>query len=131
MLSGEEIDAQRAGVPRAGVMIISTRERTELRFNGEWLGKLSLRGGRPAARTATVARMLERDDFAKRFAAQAADLRLGAPVPAHAGATTRWRSRPTSSSAAPTSSTTCSLGREVMEAYGLEPQVALTVAASS
>jgi tyrosyl-tRNA synthetase len=45
------------------------RERTEIRFNGEWLGKLSYAEVVRLARTITVARILERDDFAKRFAA--------------------------------------------------------------
>jgi tyrosyl-tRNA synthetase len=44
------------------------RERTEVRFNGEWLGKLSYAEVVRLARTITVARILERDDFAKRFA---------------------------------------------------------------
>src|SRR5919197_500369 len=44
-------------------------ERTELRFNSEWLGKLDFAEILGLTRTTTVARMLERDDFAKRFAA--------------------------------------------------------------
>jgi tyrosyl-tRNA synthetase len=44
-------------------------ERTEVRFNGEWLGALSYADTVELARTMTVARLLERDDFAKRFAA--------------------------------------------------------------
>jgi tyrosyl-tRNA synthetase len=44
------------------------REQTEIRFNGEWLGKLSYADVVRLARTITVARILERDDFAKRFA---------------------------------------------------------------
>src|SRR6266576_2764026 len=44
-------------------------ERTEVRFNGEWLGALSYAEVVRLARTMTVARLLERDDFAKRFAA--------------------------------------------------------------
>ena len=47
----------------------STAERTEIRFNGEWLGKLSYAEVVRLARTITVARILERDDFAQRFAA--------------------------------------------------------------
>jgi tyrosyl-tRNA synthetase len=43
-------------------------ERTEVRFNGEWLGALSYADTVELARTMTVARLLERDDFAKRFA---------------------------------------------------------------
>src|SRR5207342_1831505 len=46
------------------------RERTELRFNSEWLGKLDYAEIVRLTRTATVAQLLERDDFAKRFAAQ-------------------------------------------------------------
>jgi tyrosyl-tRNA synthetase len=45
-------------------------ERTEVRFNGEWLGKLDYAELVRLTRTGTVARLLERDDFAKRFAAR-------------------------------------------------------------
>jgi len=45
-------------------------DKTELRFNSEWLGKLDFAELLRLARTTTVARLLERDDFAKRFAAQ-------------------------------------------------------------
>src|SRR5829696_608112 len=47
---------------------ILDRERTEIRFNGEWLGKLDYAELVRLTRTGTVARLLERDDFAKRFA---------------------------------------------------------------
>ncbi len=46
---------------------ILDRERTEVRLNGEWLGALSYADTVRLARTMTVARLLERDDFAKRF----------------------------------------------------------------
>jgi tyrosyl-tRNA synthetase len=46
---------------------ILDRERTEIRFNGEWLGKLDYAELVRLTRTGTVARLLERDDFAKRF----------------------------------------------------------------
>jgi tyrosyl-tRNA synthetase len=49
---------------------ILDRDRTELRFNGEWLGKLDYAEIVRLTRTGTVARLLERDDFAKRFAAR-------------------------------------------------------------
>jgi tyrosyl-tRNA synthetase len=48
---------------------ILDRTRTEIRFNGEWLGKLSYAEVVRLARTLTVARLLERDDFANRFRA--------------------------------------------------------------
>ena len=47
-------------------------ERTEVRFNGEWLAKVDFAEVLRLTRTVTVARILERDDFAKRFAAQQA-----------------------------------------------------------
>jgi len=47
-------------------------DRTEIRFNGEWLGKLDYAELVRLTRTGTVARLLERDDFAKRFDAREA-----------------------------------------------------------
>ncbi|MEO7067755.1 MAG: tyrosine--tRNA ligase [Rhodanobacter sp.] len=44
--------------------------RTELRFNSEWFGKMSAADLIKLAAQHTVARMLERDDFTKRYAAQ-------------------------------------------------------------
>jgi tyrosyl-tRNA synthetase len=46
------------------------RERTEVRFNNEWFGKMAAADMIKLAAQHTVARMLERDDFAKRYAAQ-------------------------------------------------------------
>src|SRR5579875_2327161 len=46
------------------------REKTELRFNSEWFGKMDAADMIRLAAQHTVARMLERDDFARRFAAQ-------------------------------------------------------------
>ena len=51
---------------------ILDRDRTEIRFNGEWLGKLDYAELVRLTRTGTVARLLERDDFAKRFDAREA-----------------------------------------------------------
>jgi tyrosyl-tRNA synthetase len=48
---------------------ILDRDRTEVRFNSEWLEALGTEGILDVAASATVARMLERDDFAKRFTA--------------------------------------------------------------
>lgn len=44
--------------------------KTEVRRNSEWFGKMSLLDALQLARQMTVARMLERDDFAKRYAAK-------------------------------------------------------------
>ena len=86
---------------------ILDRDRTEVRFNGEWLGKLEYAELVRLTRTGTVARLLERDDFAKRFAAHE-PISVSELLYPFAQATTRSRSRPTSRSAEPTSSTTCS-----------------------
>ena len=52
------------------VFKVLDRDRTELRFNSEWFGKMSAADMVRLAAQHTVARMLERDDFAKRYAAQ-------------------------------------------------------------
>ena len=54
------------------VFKVLDRERTEVRFNMEWFGKMSAVDMTRLAGQLTVARMLERDDFAKRYAAQQA-----------------------------------------------------------
>ena len=52
------------------VFKVLDRERTEIRFNSEWFGKMGAADMIRLAGQLTVARMLERDDFAKRYAAQ-------------------------------------------------------------
>ena len=49
------------------VFRILDRERTEVRFNSEWLDKLGFEGIIRLAAQFTVSQMLERDDFHKRF----------------------------------------------------------------
>ena len=102
-------------------------ERTELRFNSEWLSKLDFAEILRLTRTTTVARILERDDFHKRFGAnepisisellypmmQAYDS-VAVEADVELGGTDQTYN--------------LLMGREVMTAYGLEPQVALTVA---
>jgi tyrosyl-tRNA synthetase len=104
---------------------ILDRDKTEVRLNGEWLGKLSYADTVRLARTMTVARLLERDDFAKRFSAHVpislsellypvmqaydsvaieADVEIG-------GTDQRFN---------------LLAGRDVMPQYGLEPQVVMT-----
>jgi tyrosyl-tRNA synthetase len=125
IIDPEEIDrnAQRY-FEHASTIIDPTR--TELRFNSEWLSKLDFAEILRLTRTTTVARMLERDDFAKRFAAkepvsvsellyplmQAYDS-VAVEADVELGGTDQTYN--------------LLMGRDVMEAYGLEPQVALTV----
>src|SRR5438105_7042691 len=124
ILSDEEIDAN-AKTYLEQAMVVLDPDRTEVRYNGEWLSKLSYADVVRLARTITVARLLERDDFEKRMAAQQpisisellyplmqgydsvaieADVELGGTDQLY----------------------NLLAGREIMEAYGLEPQVALT-----
>ncbi|MFU8833015.1 MAG: tyrosine--tRNA ligase, partial [Wenzhouxiangella sp.] len=49
------------------VFKILDRTRTEVRFNSEWFGKMSAADMIRLASKHTVARMLERDDFKKRY----------------------------------------------------------------
>ena len=66
MLSMEEIEANAATFQEQALLILDS-ERLEVRRNSEWLAKIDLLG---LTRTTTVAQLLERDDFAKRWAAQ-------------------------------------------------------------
>jgi tyrosyl-tRNA synthetase len=50
--------------------LILDMDRVEFRYNSEWLGKLSFSDVIGLAGKVTVARMLERDDFSKRYFAQ-------------------------------------------------------------
>ncbi|WP_299344136.1 tyrosine--tRNA ligase [uncultured Pseudoxanthomonas sp.] len=52
------------------VFKVLDREKTEVRFNSEWFGRMGAADMIRLAGQHTVARMLERDDFAKRYAAQ-------------------------------------------------------------
>jgi tyrosyl-tRNA synthetase len=52
------------------VFKVLDRERTEVRFNSEWFDTMTAADMVRLAAQHTVARMLERDDFAKRYAAQ-------------------------------------------------------------
>jgi len=65
-LSREDI-ARNAETYAAQVFKVLDRERTEVRFNSEWFGKMDASDMIRLAAQHTVARMLERDDFSKRF----------------------------------------------------------------
>ncbi|HET8556693.1 MAG TPA: tyrosine--tRNA ligase [Gaiellaceae bacterium] len=124
IIDPEEIDRMAARFFESAYTILDP-ERTEVRFNGEWLKELDFAGVLRLTRTTTVARMLERDDFANRFAAnepisvsellyplmQAYDS-VAIEADVELGGTDQLYNLLT--------------GRDVMEAYGLEPQVVLT-----
>jgi tyrosyl-tRNA synthetase len=65
-LTKDEILAN-AETYKAQVFKILDREKTEVRFNSEWLGKLGFEGFIRLAAKFTVSQMLEREDFHKRF----------------------------------------------------------------
>ncbi len=65
-LSRDEIDAN-AQTYRRQIFKILDPERTELRFNSEWMDVMSTAEIIKLAAKHTVARMLERDDFKKRY----------------------------------------------------------------
>src|ERR1022692_3659395 len=65
-LSREQID-QNAETYKAQVFKILDRDKTEVRFNSEWLSRLGFEGFIRLAAKFTVSQMLEREDFHKRF----------------------------------------------------------------
>jgi tyrosyl-tRNA synthetase len=125
ILSDDEIESNAARFVEQASTIIDP-ERTEVRFNGEWLAELDFAEILRLTRTTTVAQILERDDFANRYRArepisisellyplmQAYDS-VAIEADVELGGTDQLYN--------------LLAGREVMQAYGLEPQVALTV----
>src|SRR5881398_689689 len=124
VLTDEEIETNAHTYVDQAMQILDP-ERTEVRYNGEWLSKLSFADVVRLTRIMTVARLLERDDFATRYAAQEpisvsellyplmqaydsvaieADVELGGTDQLY----------------------NLLAGRELMQHYGLEPQVILT-----
>ncbi len=124
ILSDDEIDRNAQRYWEHAATIIDP-DMTEVRFNGEWLSKLDYADIIRITRLTTVARLLERDDFAKRFEAKApisvsellyplmqaydsvaveADIELGGTDQLY----------------------NLLMGRDLMQAFGLEPQLVMT-----
>ncbi len=124
ILDDDEID-RNAKTYIEQAMIILDRERTEVRFNGEWLAKLDFAEILRLTRTTTVSQILERDDFANRYSTgqpisisellyplmQAYDS-VAVEADVELGGTDQLYN--------------LLAGRTVMEAYGLQQQVVLT-----
>ncbi len=68
VLPDDVLDANAGSFAEQAFRILD-RERTEVRFNSEWLGALTYAEVVRLTRTLTVAQLLERDDFSKRFRA--------------------------------------------------------------
>jgi len=70
MLNREQIEGNaKTYLAQAGKVLDTRPEKLEIRPNSEWLGKLNLADALKLAGKMTVARMLERDSFEKRYKA--------------------------------------------------------------
>jgi len=124
-LTPEEIKAN-AATYEAQIFKILDPERTRIEFNSRWMNELSAAGLIQLAARHTVARMLERDDFSKRY-------KSGQPIAIHeflyplvqgydsvvlqadvelGGTDQKFN---------------LLVGRQLQESYGQEPQVVLTM----
>ena len=65
-LTDEQVKAN-AETYKEQIFKVLDKDKTEIRFNSEWLSKLAFDDVLNLAATTTVARMMERDDFQKRF----------------------------------------------------------------
>ncbi|HEV7300823.1 MAG TPA: tyrosine--tRNA ligase [Tepidisphaeraceae bacterium] len=75
-LSGDEIDSNaKTYVAQIDKVLRTDPEHLEIRFNSEWLGKMGLVDIIKLASRKTVAQVLTREDFAKRYA-EGTDVRL-------------------------------------------------------
>ncbi|HEU4972020.1 MAG TPA: tyrosine--tRNA ligase [Gaiellaceae bacterium] len=124
ILSEDEIDRNADTYVDQALQIL-VPEQTEVRRNSEWLAKLSFADVIQLTRMMTVAQMLERDDFAGRYSTgqpisvsellyplmQAYDS-VAVEADVELGGTDQLYN--------------LLAGREVMQAYGLDPQVVLT-----
>jgi tyrosyl-tRNA synthetase len=126
ILSDEEIDANaRLYLDQAKVILRDDPDLLDVRYNGEWLSKLTYADVVRLGRITTVARMLERDDFEKRY-------RTGEPISVSELLYPLMQAYDSVAIEADVElGGTDQLynllaGREVMEAFGLEPQVVLT-----
>jgi tyrosyl-tRNA synthetase len=125
VLSGEEIDAHaRTYVEQAGKVLL-TDDRLELRHNSEWLDM-------PAedlfrlARVPTVAQLLERDDFSKRWAASEPISLLELLYPVLQGYDS-VAIRADVELGGTDQTFNLLMGRSIQTAYGLPPQSILTM----
>jgi len=124
-LTREQIE-ENARTYERQVFKILDRHKTEIRFNSEWLGALGSEGMIRLAAKYTLARILEREDFRKRFEshqpiaihellyplAQAYDS-VALKCDVEMGGTDQLFN--------------LLVGRDLMREYGLEPQVVLTM----
>ena len=124
-LTKEEV-LQNAETYRRQVYKILDPEKTEIRFNSEWLGALGAEGMVKLAAKYTLARILERDDFRKRFDARQ-------PIAIHellyplAQGYDSVALKCDVEMGGTDQLFNLLVGRDLMREYGLEPQVVITM----
>ena len=102
------------------------KEKTKIVYNSEWLGKMSFEDVIKLSSKYTVARMLERDDFTKRF-------KSGEPISVHeflyplAQAMDSVAIKSDVELGGTDQKFNLLVGRAVQREYGIEPQVILTM----
>ena len=125
LLSPEKIEENTETYLEQAYLVLD-RKRVEIRFNSAWLAPLTFADILGLTRATTVARILERDDFSKRYAAgdpitltellyplmQAYDS-VAVDADVELGGTDQLYN--------------LLMGRQIMEYYGKEPQCVLTV----
>ena len=124
VLPGEVLDANAKVFAEQAFRILDP-ERTEVRFNGEWLGTLDYAELVRLTRVMTVARLLERDDFAKRFA-EGSPISLSELLYPLAQGYDSVAIDADIEIGGTDQTFNLLAGRDVMEAYGKPPQVAMT-----
>jgi tyrosyl-tRNA synthetase len=123
-LSREEIE-RNAETYKVQAFKILDPQKTEVRFNREWLGSLGSDGLVRLAATYNVARMLERRDFRQRYEG-------GQPISVHeflyplAQAYDSVALKADVELGGTDQLFNLNVGRDIMPAYGLEPQVVMT-----
>ena len=124
-LSPEEIEAN-AATYRDQVFRILDPDRTRVVFNSEWMERLGAAGLIQVAARHTVARMLERDDFSKRY-------RAGQPIAIHEFLYPLIQGydsvalRADIELGGTDQKFNLLVGRQLQETYGQEPQVVITL----
>src|SRR2546421_4842007 len=124
-LTPEEIQAN-AGSYQAQVFKILDRERTRIEFNSRWLSALTAADVVKLAAHYTVARMLERDDFSKRY-------KSGQPISIHeflyplAQGYDSVAMRADVELGGTDQKFNLLVGRTLQQEYGQEPQVIMTM----
>jgi tyrosyl-tRNA synthetase len=124
VLSGEEIDRNAETFQRQAFTVLDP-DRTEVRRNGEWLD-MRMEELFRLARTSTVAQLLERDDFAKRYRERAPISILELLYPLLQGYDS-VQVRSDVELGGTDQLFNLLLAREIQKAYGVPPQVALTM----